>query len=179
MFPAQHFSHAQACRSALHHRAAAAAAAVRQPSAAAAVAVPTHHRVCSFSFANSQRANKPTGRRNKHVVKREGDNCWLTLSLPEHCCHCSCSWLLFARPGSSSSYSHTFAGCPLPDRPVTVIVGAEGQLRNIAAGLCNFNGKQLQAVSHLLSAEHIKQVKIGMDIPPTNQVSSSSWGPLG
>jgi len=54
-----------------------------------------------------------------------------------------------------------------------VIVAAEGQLRSIAAGLCNFNGKQLQAVSHLLSAEHVKQVKIGMDIPPTNQVGSS------
>lgn len=51
-----------------------------------------------------------------------------------------------------------------------LFVPAEGQLRSIAQGLCNFNGKQLQAVGHLLSDEHIKQIKIGMDIPPTNQV---------
>lgn len=47
---------------------------------------------------------------------------------------------------------------------------AEDELRSIAQGLCNFNGKQLQAVSHLLTENHLKQIRIGMDIPPTNQV---------
>lgn len=50
------------------------------------------------------------------------------------------------------------------------VCAPEDQLRSISQGLCNFNGKQLQAVSHLLSEEHIKQIRIGMDIPPTNQV---------
>ena len=49
-------------------------------------------------------------------------------------------------------------------------VHTEDQLRSIAQGLCNFNGKQLQAVAHLLTEEHLKQIRIGMDIPPTNQV---------
>lgn len=49
---------------------------------------------------------------------------------------------------------------------------AEQELRTIVHGLCAFSNKQLQAVSHLLSEEHIKQIKIAMDIPPTNQVSS-------
>lgn len=47
---------------------------------------------------------------------------------------------------------------------------AEDDLRGIAQGLCNFSGKQLQAVAHLLTDAHIKEIKIGMDIPPTNQV---------
>lgn len=45
----------------------------------------------------------------------------------------------------------------------------ENQLRNIVHGLCKMSGKQLQAVSHLLSEEQIKEIKIAMDIPPTNQ----------
>lgn len=59
---------------------------------------------------------------------------------------------------------------PLSLLLLLMFVPAEGELRSIAQGLCNFNGKQLQAVGHLLSDEHIKQIKIGMDIPPTNQV---------
>jgi hypothetical protein len=53
------------------------------------------------------------------------------------------------------------------------LLPAEDELRGIAQGLCNFNGKQLQAVSHLLTDAHIKEIKIGMDIPPTNQVCLS------
>uniref|UniRef100_A0A383VF57 Uncharacterized protein n=1 Tax=Tetradesmus obliquus TaxID=3088 RepID=A0A383VF57_TETOB len=45
----------------------------------------------------------------------------------------------------------------------------EQELRVLVRGLCGFSGKQLQAVSHLLSSDHIKQIKIAMDIPPTNQ----------
>ncbi|KAF6261016.1 hypothetical protein COO60DRAFT_818594 [Scenedesmus sp. NREL 46B-D3] len=45
----------------------------------------------------------------------------------------------------------------------------EQELRVLVRGLCAFSGKQLQAVSHLLSNDHIKQIKIAMDIPPTNQ----------
>jgi hypothetical protein len=41
----------------------------------------------------------------------------------------------------------------------------------LVRGLCGFSGKQLQAVSHLLSPDHIKHIKIAMDIPPTNQAS--------
>jgi hypothetical protein len=43
----------------------------------------------------------------------------------------------------------------------------------LVRGLCGFSGKQLQAVSHLLSPDHIKQIKIAMDIPPTNQASNT------
>jgi intergrase/recombinase len=48
---------------------------------------------------------------------------------------------------------------------------AEQELRTLVRRLCAFSGKQLQAVSHLLSSDHIKQIKIAMDIPPTNQAS--------
>jgi hypothetical protein len=64
------------------------------------------------------------------------------ISYETHCC-CCCSW--------------TFA---------------EQELRALVRGLCAFSGKQLQAVSHLLSSDHIKQIKIAMDIPPINQASS-------
>jgi hypothetical protein len=46
----------------------------------------------------------------------------------------------------------------------------EKQLRTVAHGLCGFNAKQLAAVSHLLTQAHLREVRIGMDIPPTNQV---------
>ncbi|KAF8058125.1 SPBPB2B2.09c [Scenedesmus sp. PABB004] len=46
---------------------------------------------------------------------------------------------------------------------------AESELRTIVRGLCGFNAKQLAAVSHLLPEEHLKQIRIAMDIPPTNQ----------
>eukprot|EP00882_Tetradesmus_deserticola_P013318 GHRQ01014129.1.p1 GENE.GHRQ01014129.1~~GHRQ01014129.1.p1 ORF type:complete len:242 (+),score=65.40 GHRQ01014129.1:918-1643(+) len=45
----------------------------------------------------------------------------------------------------------------------------EQELRVLVRGLCAFTGKQLQAVAHLLSSDHIKQIKIAKDIPPTNQ----------
>jgi hypothetical protein len=35
---------------------------------------------CSFSFANSERASRPTGRRNRHVEKKSGEHHALSVS---------------------------------------------------------------------------------------------------
>lgn len=56
--------------------------------------------------------------------------------------------------------------------PLLLFAALESELRTLVHGLCKMNNKQLQAVSHLLQEEHIEQIKIAMNIPPTNQVGT-------
>lgn len=116
---------------------------------------------CSFSFANSERANRPTGRRNRYQEKKHGEGAHALGTVPR------CQQCVWGEGGTTQASTQ-------------LATAAEQELRTIAQGLCNLSGKQLQAVSHLLTEAHLREIRIGMDIPPTNQVwtaspASSCW----